>query len=117
MDRIASRFAKLPDSRFAGARGQNAGRLADMDLAAEAGDVSRTQLQARALPDQPPPFVIVDVGEQHLTRYRDESGIAVETVAVGKGKLGAFDLEVDEIGSRRVEPVKIETFQQSELLQ
>ena len=69
------------------------------------------------VPDQPAPFVIVDIGEQHLSRHRDESRIAVETVAVGEGKLRAFDLEMDEIGPGGVKPVQIEAFQQSELLQ
>src|SRR5438552_12547189 len=127
MDRVASDLAKLAygrfaadkrsRGRFASARRQYAGGLANMDLAAATGDVSRTKLKARAVADDPPPLVIVDIGEQHLARHRDKRRIAVETVAVGEGELGALDLQVDEIGPGGVKPVKIKAFQQSELLQ
>src|SRR6266567_3487145 len=42
--------------------------------------------------------VIVGVRQQGRDRNVGEFGIAVEFFAIGKGKLGAFDLEMDEFG-------------------
>ena len=61
--------------------------------------------------------VVVGGAEQGAHRYIDIIRIAIPGFAVGEGKLGAFDDDVDEIRPKRVEIAEIEPLQQRQLLQ
>ena len=67
--------------------------------------------------DQLAALVVVGVRQQRRDRDFGEFRIAVEFLAVGESELGAFDLQMDEFGSRGIEPVELEALQQRELLQ
>src|SRR5207244_106379 len=41
----------------------------------------------------------------------------IETCAVRRGERGAFDLQMDEVGSHRIKAIKLKAFQQRKLLQ
>src|SRR5262249_15664994 len=52
-----------------------------------------------------------------LNRHADEIGVTIPSLAVGKGKLGAFDDDMNEIRTERVEIVEVESFEQRQLLE
>src|SRR6516162_7114953 len=66
-----------------------------------AGDaVLRTpgaQLQRSAVADQTAPAIVVLVAQQGVHLHIDETGVAVPGLAVGEGKLSAFDDDTDKI--------------------
>ena len=105
-------FARAADAATPGAlwRGQ-------LDRRAETVDRSGAQFQRRGVADEFAPLGIVGVGEERRGRHRDEIGIAVERFAVGKSELGAFDLQMDEVGAGGIETVEVEALEQRELLQ
>src|SRR4029077_5302639 len=74
----------------------------------ERGLIPRDQLAA---------FVVIGVRQQGRDRDLREFRVAIKFLAVGKGELGAFGLQVDEIGTGRIETGELEALQQRELLQ
>jgi hypothetical protein len=59
---------------------------------------SRAEIERGLVGDQLAALVVVGVRQQRLDRHVDEFRIAVEFLAIGKGELGAFDLQMDEFG-------------------
>jgi hypothetical protein len=119
-DRLGER-ADAADGRLAGPRrpdgaagpvgGAHVGRLA------VARDAARLQLERGTLADELAPLGVVLVRQERPERHVDEVRVAVECIAVGERELHGLDLEVDEVGARRVEPVEIVALQKGELLQ
>ena len=74
------------------------------------------QLHRRLFRDQPPALVIVRIAQERRQRYLGERRIAVERLAIGEGEFGAFGHDMHEIRAVGSERVKIESFQESQLL-
>ena len=122
MHGIAAHFAKAADSRLARAHG--ADRLAVPLGTAQFYDRAETFHRARdkiergfVSGDELAAFVIVGIRQQGLDRDVGEFWVAVEFFAVGESEFGAFDLQMNEFGAARVEPVELKSLQQRELLQ
>ncbi len=109
-----------PDGRLTGAEAADGGALAflapQLHHRAESADGARKIFERCALGDELAPLGIVGVGQQGRDRHLDEIGVAIESVAVRKGELGAFDLPMDEVRARRIETVEIVSLEQRELL-
>lgn len=121
MHGVAADLAEAPHGWLAGAERANglalAFRAAQLDHAAEALDRAGPEIERSLLGDELAALVVIGVRQQRRDRDLAEFGIAVEFFAVGEGELGAFDLEMDEFGSGRVEPIERKALQQCELLQ
>ena len=121
MHGVAAHLSDPPDGRFAGAeradRRALAGVAPQLDDRAEAFDRAGFELQRRGFSDELAPPGVVGLREQRRHRHLDELRIAVKALAVRIGELGGFDLEMDEIGPGRVDPVELEALEDRELLQ
>ena len=113
MHGVAAHLAEAADGRLAGAHG--ADRLAIALLAAQLDDGAKTfdragdEIERGLFRDQLAALVIVGIRQQRRDRDFGEFRIAVEFLAVGKGELGAFDLQMDEFRARGIEPVELES--------
>src|SRR3954452_20357259 len=112
MHGVAAHLAEAPHGWFAGAERADGLALAfgaaQLDHAAKALDRARPQIERSFIGNQLSTFVVVSVRQQRRDRDLAELGIAVEFFAVGEGELGALDLEMDELGPGRIEPVERE---------
>src|SRR5262249_37645844 len=123
----------VDDVDMAGVAGYEAvlgdGRLADPDSSEDrlpatddhpwhaAVGPAGAQRQRGVLADELSSGIVVAGAEQSAHRYVDKIGVAIPGFAIGKGELGAFGNDVNEIGAQRVEIVEIQALQQRELLQ
>ena len=115
---VAGDEAVLGDGRLADAgRGKDGLPTADEHARSAALRAARTQLERGVLGHQLSPRVIVGSAEQGGHRHVDKIRVAVPSLAIGKGELGAFDDDMDKIGAERVEIAETEPLQQCQLLQ
>src|SRR5215831_14360153 len=84
---------------------------------AETFDGAWTQFERSTFANQLAAFGIVAIGKECLDRHLHEIRIAVEAFAIGVGELGAFNLQMDEIGTGRIKAIEVTAFQQRQLLQ
>src|SRR6202165_3404233 len=118
---VTAHLAEPADGRLAGAHG--ADRLAMTFLAAqihhraEAFPPAWDKVERRLSRDQLAALIVVGVGQQRRDRDFDKFRIAVEFFAVGKGELGAFDLQMNEVRASGIEAIELKSPEQSELLQ
>ena len=122
MHGVAAHLAEAADGRLARAHGADrlamAFGAAQFYHGAEALDRAGHEIERGLVSgDQLAALVIVGVRQQGRDRDLGEFGIAIKFLAVGEGELGAFDLQMDEFGTRGIEPVEFKAFQQRELLQ
>ena len=106
MHGVAARAAEPADGRLAdtSAAGRRRRAVAKQpDHGAEAFDRAGTQVHRCRFADELAALGIVGIGQQRRGRHFDEIGIAVERLAIGKGELGALDLQMNEVGARRIE--------------
>ena len=112
MHGVAAHLAEAADRGLAGAHG--ADRLAVAFLAAQLDDRAKAfdraghEIERGLVRDQLAALVVVGIGQQRRDRDFGEFRIAVKLLAVGKGELGAFDLQMDEFGPGGIEPVELE---------
>src|SRR5262249_53750821 len=118
---VAAHLTETADSRLACAHG--ADRLA-MALGAaqlydrtKAFDGAGDKIERSLVRDQLAALIIIRVGQQCPDRDFREFGIAIKLLAVGISELGAFDLQMDEFGSRGIEAVELKSLEQRQLLQ
>src|SRR5882672_4637051 len=124
MHGVAAHFAEPADGRLAGSRGGDRlpavarmrGRL-ELDHGAEAFDRTRPQLKRSRVVDELAALFVVGIGEQGLHRYLLEFRIAVELLAVRKGKLRCLHDGMDEFRTRDIEAVEVKALEQGELLE
>src|ERR1700737_5422216 len=118
---VAAHFAESADGGLPGAHG--ADRLAVAFLTAQfyhrskTFDRAREEVERGLFRDQLAALIIVLIGQQRRDRYLVEIRIAEELFAVGKGELGALDLEMNELRARGIEAVQREALEQGQLLQ
>lgn len=121
MHGVAANLAEAPHRRLAGTERADGLALAlgaaQLDLAAKAFDRAGEEIERSLVGDELAPLVIVGIRQQRPDQDLGELGIAIEFLAVGEGKLGAFDLEMDELRPGRIEPVERKALEQRELLE
>ena len=112
MHGVAAHLAEAADGGLARAHGADrlavAFGAAQLDDRAETLDRAGDEIERGLFRDQLAALVVVGIRQQRRDRDVGEFRIAVEFLAVGKGELGAFDLQVDEFRPRRIEPVELE---------
>src|SRR6266700_5894858 len=119
MHGVAAYLAEAPDRRLA--RAHRADRLAvalgaaQLDHGAETFDRSRREIERGLVRDELATLVIVGVRQQRGDGDFAELRIAIKFLAVGKGELGALDLQMDELRTRGIEPVELKSLEQREL--
>src|ERR1044072_4871228 len=121
MHGIANDFAEPADRRLAGTQRSygraRSFRFSNFNDGAEALERTRPQFERGLLADELASFLVVAVRQERFDRHVDEIRVAVEAFPVGVSELGAFDLEVNEIRTGRVEAVEIEPLEKRKLLQ
>ena len=121
MHRVAAHLAEPADGGLAGAHG--ADRLAMAFLPAQFYHRAKTfdragdEIERCLFRDQLAALVVIGIRQQRRDRDFGEVGIAIKLLAVGKGELGAFDLQMNELRACGIEAVEFESLQQRELLQ
>src|SRR5205807_1363804 len=98
-------------------RGALAFFAAQLDDGTEAFDRTGLELERRLVRDELAPLGVVGIGKQRGHRHVDEVRIAIERLAIRIGELGAFDVEVDEIGAGRIQAIEVEALDQRQLLE
>jgi hypothetical protein len=117
MHRIAARATEPADGRLADAGGERRRLPAQLHHRAIAFDRARPQFERSRIADELAACGAVGVGKERRHRYFDEIRIAVERLAVGIGKLRAFDRQMDKVRPGRVEAIERKALEQRELLQ
>ena len=112
MHGVAAHFAEAADGRLAGAHG--ADRLAVALGAAQfyhrakTFDRARDEVERGFFRDQLAALVIIGIRQQRRDRDFGKIRIAIKFLAVGISELRAFDLQMDEFRTGRIEPVELE---------
>src|SRR3569623_55965 len=119
MHGVATLGADPPDRRLAGAESRH--RLARTAFAhadglAESGNGAGQKLHRRLVGNQLAPLGVVGFRQQLRDRNLAEVRIAVAHVAIGESELGAFHLQVNELGAGWIELVEIVALEQRQLL-
>src|SRR5262245_65567311 len=121
MHGIAAHLADAPDARLARAHAADRAPRAllptQLHHRAETLDRPGTQFERGLVAYELAPLVVVGIREQRRHRHLGKVGIAVEFFAIGIGKLGALDEEVDEIRAYRIGAIEVEALEQRQLLQ